>query len=43
MFQLLSRVSQVATYQELHSQLLATENTADFGRLGLLSSPLLVI
>lgn len=36
-------VSQVATYQELHSQLLATENMADFDRLGLLSFPLLVI
>lgn len=35
--------SQAATYQELHSQLLATENMADFDRLGLLSFPLLVI
>lgn len=43
MFHVLNIVSQVATYQELHSQLLATENTADFDRLGLLSFPLLVI
>lgn len=43
MFRLLNIVSKVATYQELHSQLLATENMADFDRLGLLSFPLLVI
>lgn len=43
MFHLLNIASQVATYQELHSQLLATENTAGFDRLGLLSFPLLVI
>lgn len=42
-FHLFNIVSQVATYQELHSQLLATENMADFDRLGLLSFPLLVI